>query len=334
MQKKIGFIALTLVLVLALSACGIKDGVQNAISDALSGESSSDTGDHSDDADKDADSNSSSSNPIGKITLSNATDKWPSGVYNAYSIPEYKAGKVVYTYPEDEAGSVFIETTREDMLAYIDGLLAKGFRMSEGDYERMQERSWESFEIFFPDYGGAFGIEGHFSFENDGKGTSTWTYDDDGNDVEFYYNFSLHMAQHGSPEGWTRKDLLAAVGISDDALIFSGADKSVGSIDVTFSMTDPVYIMFEIDFTFDYNLTREFWVPYTLKLAQAFIDASDDGKIVETFTQEPIDLATKQEDGVPGFLYTHGGKTFMVQLAGETGYGEELTIVVQQLQVN
>ena len=337
MIKKISLLALSLVLVLvlALSACGVKDSMQNAISDALTGESTSGTGAHTNEADNSSSSNGSDSNPgTGRVTLSNATDQWPSGVYNAYGIPEYKAGKVIYAYPEDESGNVFIQTTREDLLAYIDGLLAKGFRMSEGDYERMQERSWESFEIYFPDYGGAYAIEGNFSFENDGKGNSSTLYDDDGNEEAFYYNLSLYMANHGLPEGWTRKDLLSAIGISDDVLIFPGANKSVGSIDVTFSMADPVNIMFEIDFTFDYNLTKAFWTPYTLKLAQAFIDASDDGKILETFTQEPIDLAAKQEDGVPGFLYNYNGKMFMVQMAGESGYGEGLTIIVQQLQVN
>jgi len=110
------------------------------------------------------------------------------------------------------------------------------------------------------------------------------------------------------------------------------ASKVVGSVDTLFMTEDPLYYMFEVDFHFDYNLTIEYIRAYSVKLAEAFIKASDDGQILELFTQSPIDPSAKLDTGIPSFLYNYGGKMHMVMISGESGFGQGITIVVQQVQ--
>ena len=310
---------------------GLLGGDESGLLEGMLGEGSGSSG--SDSATGNSNSSGGSDNGFGTVKLSKATDKWPSGVYDAYGVPEFKAGKVSFTYPEDESGAVYMQCTREDMLAYVDALLAKGFRISDIDYECMQERTWESFEIYFPTPGGEFSIDGYFTYENEGKGNTEYGWqEDEEEDFEFTFNFRMYIAQRGKPEGWTKKGLLEKIGISDDVIMVPDASKVVGSVDTLFMTEDPLYYMFEVDFHFDYNLTIEYIRAYSVKLAEAFIKASDDGQILELFTQSPIDPSAKLDTGIPSFLYNYGGKMHMVMISGESGFGQGITIVVQQVQ--
>jgi hypothetical protein len=312
-MKKLIALALTLVLALSLAACG------------GSGNNNSDNSD-----------NSSEASDAGQIQTSSATDRWPSGVYGALGIPEYTAGRVVYAYPDDESGHVYIhETTREDLLAYVEELRAKGFRLSENAQERLENRSWESEEIYFPEPGNRYHLDLYFTFENDGAGSTEYFLldEDDEEETEISFNVRFYLYDHGSTDGWgwNQTGLLEDYGIPDSAIMIENADQIVEEVE---SSGVPMMGGIGIDFVHDFELTAELWRPWEIRLLEACIAASDDGQALGTFTQEPIDVeaARASDYGLGGWLYNYNGSTYMVQLFAEAGYGETLSVMIQRLQ--
>ena len=342
-MKKVHFITIVLALFMAfaLSACNsIGEAIGEAVVNSITGESSADsTAKPSDkDADKDIDKDTGSGkdadngSAFGTVKTSGATDKWPSGVYSAYGIPDFKGGKVAYAAPNDEYGYTYMQSTREEFITFVDDLLAKGFRMREGDRERLNERTWESFDIYFPDYGGDKYISIYYNFDPETNGMTTEDWDEDGNEVSFQYNFGIYICQSSYPEGWTQSNLLTAVGIPDEVMIPDNANKMVDEVEVFIKNAEPVYIMFSIEFTFDYYLSAEFWGPFCFDFARACEDASDDGKIISIFTQEAIDIDTAEWKDLSSFAYTHNGKLVITQLMAEEGYGSAISIAVRHAE--
>lgn len=103
--------------------------------------------------------------------------QWPAVVYDQYGIPEPKtAGKIVFTQFGDE-GSYQYEVcyknvTREELLAWTNGLKAKGFRMEERDQERLDKSAYDyDVMIYQPEEGKdkclrvAFDFKDGMSFE-------------------------------------------------------------------------------------------------------------------------------------------------------------------------
>lgn len=263
----------------------------------------------------------------GEIQLSNRTDAWPSGVYNAMGVPEFTAAEVVYAYPEDETGYVCLNASREELIAYVDDLLSQGFHMADYNYENLQSHTWESFSLYFPNPGGQYSLECYYSWENDGAGTESYAYDEDYNEFSYTYNVRFCLENHGTAEGFTENGYLESAGIPDEALRLENADTIVASTGGGAYATDMLNVNFSIEFVFDYNLTHEFWRPYTANIIQACIDASDDGKALDIWG-EPIDLKTAEEEGCASWTYLYNGKLLVAQVFCESGYGESYNLMI------
>lgn len=332
MKKRILALFMVLTLVFCFTGCGEN---AEALGDLLNRISEAkDSGQDDDDYNEDEEDYSEDTGTEDSVNIrtSDKTDVWPAGVYDALGVPEYTEGEIVYAYPNDEEGHVFINTTREELIAYVDELLAQGFHMADYNYENLQSHSWESFNLYFPEAGGEYSLYCYYSWENDGTGSSELIWDENsGEEFEIHYNVMMDLYRHGYPQGWNCEGGLESVGISDDKLKIENADKIVESVESISYGMDMVYVGMGIDFAFDYNLTPDFWRPFQSKLAQACADAADDGKIVD-YSGEAIDISAVAEEGLSGWLYTYDGKLLMVQVFCESGYGEAITIMIQQME--
>lgn len=303
-MKKLLVLAVSLALVLSLAACG-------------------------------GDNGSPAGNNGGTTKLSSATDKWPSGVYNPLGVPEYKAGKLVYAYPNDEGGNVFYNTTREEVIAYIDSLKEKGFHMYENNYESLKTKSWESFEVYFPNPGGKYALSVIYSWENDGKGNNTELYEEDSGEVfTIDYNLCISLINHGAPEGWNTKNLLTSVGLTDDMLMIENANKIISGVNKSDMMSvmaaskGYLYAGMGIGFAFDYNLTKEFLIDYELKLLDACKSISDDGKVTGIFGD--LNMEEIKTKGCSAWIYNYNGKKLSVQIFAETGYDAGISVIIME----
>jgi hypothetical protein len=227
------------------------------------------------------------------------------------------------------------DTTREAFLAYMSELKEHGFRWSDNAQERMENRTWESEDIFFPEPGNRYSLSLYFSFENDGAGASEYMpVDGDGEEgTEVFYNLRFSLSDHGNPSdwGWNKTGLLADYGIPDEAIMIENADQIVEEVE---SSDIPLVGGMGIQFVHDFELTADIWRPWEIRLLEACIEASDDGQVLNSFSQEPIDVeeAKAGDYGLGGWLYTYKGKTYMFQIFAESGYGEGISVMIQQIQ--
>ena len=158
MVKRVFYLCLALILVLALAACGGKSG-----DTAGSGGSGS----------------AASSAPAasgGKLE----DGKWPTSIYSAYGVEELStSGRVVYTELWDEGSyqyAVYYNgVTREELNAWVDKLLDKGFRMDERHRERLSS-TWDyDIMLYMPQEKSPYRLRLAFDF---GSGMSFEYYDD------------------------------------------------------------------------------------------------------------------------------------------------------------
>ena len=135
-----------------------------------------------------------------------ADGKWPAAVYDKYGIPELKTnGKIVYTDFQTEGSYQYLVdykgVTREEMLAWVNSLKEKGFRLTDLNQEMLEKRAWEhDIMLYQPEEGKDMRMRIGFDFENM---MSFEYYTDDPNsafdvverDDEYYidYNFSVSL---------------------------------------------------------------------------------------------------------------------------------------------
>ena len=94
------------------------------------------------------DGGDAASDESGNTVSSLAAGKWPTAVYAQYGIDELQTkGKIVFTdFADDDAYQYRVYykgVTREEMLAWVDKLKAKGFRLTEMNDEKLRNKSYE-----------------------------------------------------------------------------------------------------------------------------------------------------------------------------------------------
>ncbi len=96
--------------------------------------------------------------------------KWPSAMFGKYGIDELKTGgKIVMTQFEgsdDFRYEVWYKgVSREELLAWLNGLKGKGFRMTDMDWNRVEKKDWEHVYLYLPEEGKDRFVELFFNFE-------------------------------------------------------------------------------------------------------------------------------------------------------------------------
>ena len=85
-----------------------------------------------------------------------ADGKWPASVYDKYGIDEIKTnGKLVFTNFGTDGSSqyevYYKGVTKDEVLAYVNSLKAKGFRISARDQDILENRTWEHVILYQAD---------------------------------------------------------------------------------------------------------------------------------------------------------------------------------------
>ncbi|MDR1728007.1 MAG: hypothetical protein LBT74_08845 [Acidobacteriota bacterium] len=268
------------------------------------------------------------------VVTSNKTDEWPGGVYDAYGIPEYKAGKVVFANPGDRQGGVYIQTTREDLLGYVGQLQGKGFRVKDAYLEALAGKRWENFEVFFPRPGGQYALSLGFSFDDGGKGYSEMFYDEGSGEERWIdFNLSLHLVRHGAPAGVKKADLLTELGIPDSATI-PGDAAMIDELETAGNLATGGQVAYSFEYAFDYELTLDAQKAYADRLIDACAAASDDGKLILSGFGggEAVSAAVAKEKAATTWAYAHKGRRCVIHVTGEGGYGGKIDVRAQAAQ--
>ena len=100
--------------------------------------------------------------------------KWPAAVYGKYGITELPTkGKIVYTDFSGEKDSYMYRiaykgVTREELLAWVNSLKEKGFRLEERDEERLNKKGYDyDVMVYQPEEGKDMRMRISFDFNND-----------------------------------------------------------------------------------------------------------------------------------------------------------------------
>ncbi len=97
--------------------------------------------------------------------------QWPAAVYDKYGIDEIKTnGRIVFTQFDEESSYLYEvyykDVTKEEMLAWIESLKAKGFRISDRHQEIADNNSWESIMLYQPEEGKDMRLRITFDWKN------------------------------------------------------------------------------------------------------------------------------------------------------------------------
>lgn len=137
--------------------------------------------------------------------------QWPAAVYDKYGIAEPKtAGKIVFTQFEGDGSYqyevCYKDVTREELLAWVDGLKQKGFRLESRDQERLEKSAYDyDVMLYQPEDGKdmcmriAFDFKDGMSFEyyadepNPAFEVTTVTDDNGDEHLEICYNLKVSL---------------------------------------------------------------------------------------------------------------------------------------------
>lgn len=143
-----------------------------------------------------------------EVSVTNESNKWPSGVYDVYGIPKCTSGKLVYAMPNSEVGEVFIKGTPNDLKAYVNKLIDAGFRMNSNHLAIInkvpKDLNMET-KIYSPNVGDGYVLNIVYTNKDNGKGVDALIKADPEKgiekDVEFLYNLYIKV----EPKAYSKK---------------------------------------------------------------------------------------------------------------------------------
>lgn len=243
-----------------------------------------------------------------EIILSDATDKWPSGVYDYYGIPEYTSGSLVYARPNNKYGDVYYQTTMDELDSYLKNVTNKGIRIDE----KAKTDSYASYYMFDKDAGKGFYVS--VEFENKKVDVNGESKD---------YNLYMSICEDAYPEKNIQKDLLVDYGFSDEEIIPQNVEVLTAEV-LNYGAEKKV----EFRTGFDVSVTEEDNKAYHAQIVDACAKLSDDGKL-ENLEGEKVSAQEVKDDFTTVWKYTINGKTHKINFTVQTGIGVSYNFVIQ-----
>lgn len=176
----------------------------------------------------------SGSSSSGGSTNGLADGKWPASIYDKYGIMELPTkGKIVFTdfSGEDQSYQYRIDykgVTREELVAWVNGLKEKGFRLEERDDERLNKSGYDhDVMLYQPGESKDMRLRIGFDFNNDmefdywtDEPNPAFTYEESDSDEGNYiikYNVALSLNPINQDRG--AEGSIEALGIKADDLL-------------------------------------------------------------------------------------------------------------------
>lgn len=264
-----------------------------------------------------------------EVSLTEDTTQWPSGVYDAYSIPKYTAGKVSFAKPNDKNGEVYIKTTVKEFRTYINKLIDAGFRMNSEHLNRINKENNLSIttKLYSPNIGDGYILHVVYTNKDGGKGVDAFVGKDVmvgiNQDYEFFYNLSIKIEPKAYSKKLIQDDLLSFYGISNEALTpkFEFAT-------ITREVPDDINVLIHYDVGFDRALTEEEIEEYKKQVIKEVEKIADENKIYD-YNNEVVVVDEFIESGFSEFNYNFKGKNFslLFEMIPEIGEPCMITLI-------
>ncbi len=270
-----------------------------------------------------------------EIVLSSDTTKWPNGIYDAYGIPEYKAGTFEFAFPNNENGEVYISTTFSEFKAYMNELMDKGFRIEDYDLEQLNDYDPNDkydvdgglyLRVLAPKQGEGYSITIVFSEAKNSRLLRAYEFEGIEEDITINYNMTMYIEKRDYPAESKDTDLLTEIGLSDEAVI---PEFKLYTIEKDKDERGHYNINF--DAGYDFELTKEQSNKYKMKMVNEILKVSDDGKIYDVRGNE--ELVTDDDKLVGAYVYKYQGTRYRIYCELSPGVnGGRMAVGVETLE--
>lgn len=264
-----------------------------------------------------------------EVSVTNETNKWPSGVYDVYGIPKCTSGKLVYAMPNSEVGEVFIKGTPNDLKAYVNKLIDAGFRMNSNHLaiinKVLKDLNMET-KIYSPNVGDGYVLNIVYTNKDNGKGVDALIKADPEKgiekDVEFLYNLYIKVEPKAYSKKLVHDDLLTYYGISNEIMTpkFEFAT-------MTRNTKDPAAVSILLDIGYDRTITEDDILAYKRQIVEEVQKVSDDKKIY-TYNDEEISVDEFIDYRLEELKYNYKGKSYSILFELSTEVGEVFAITL------
>lgn len=244
-----------------------------------------------------------------EIVLSDASDKWPAGVYDYYGIPEYTSGTLVYAQPNSNLGEVYFNTTLDEFDAYIKDIEAKGFRYAET--ARIPNSSIVKGKIFDKETGKGYYIVVDFMEKSMPLGGENKT-----------FNLQFMVQNDGYPEKNVPEDIVKDFGLTNEDILPKDKDVYVLKKEDYGTQTK-----ISLDLGFDASVTDKEYEEYQNQLVDACAKISENGLLNEK--GETVNADTLKKDLALSWQYTFGGKTYKIMFNSNHNIGDGLGFMIK-----
>lgn len=314
MKKTITYILVAIILIfslICLTGCGNSEQITNSEENSVNAENSEKV----------------------EVVTSGEYKKWPSGVYNAYGIPEYTYGEVVFAEPYSENGSVHLNTTITELRSYVNLLITKDFKINEENLTSLKEYNPNpdsEYElekelrgtIYAPKEGAGYTISYAYRAKPYEGMIPANSFENITEDYEYEYNCSLYINIEEYPEENIESDLLTKYGLSNEEIlptfkIYEAEKNDSSRMDVVF-----------MNMGYDSYHSEEEIKSYKLQLANAFEKSSDDSKIYD-YSGESVISTDEEKKELNAFVYKYEGTDFLVVLEMYAGYSANMYIRIE-----
>ena len=267
-----------------------------------------------------------SSSSSGSSTTNGLADgKWPASIYDKYGITELPTkGKIVYTdfSGEDRSYQYRIDyktVTREELVAWVNGLKAKGFRLEERDNERLNKSGYDhDVMLYQPGEGKDMRLRIGFDFNNDmefdywaDEPNPAFTYEESDSDEGNYiikYNVELSLNPINQDRG--AEGSIEALGIKAEDLLGGIVRKASMSTSATGGAG------IGVNFLSDHEITEADFNAIQDKLADLL--AAKGVKFTNTLNGKEYTVDQLKADKVRSYNIELNGKKFFMMSRSDT----------------
>lgn len=249
---------------------------------------------------------------------------WPTAVYDKYGIDEMQTqGKIVFTNFQNE-GTFQYEVyykgvTRDEVLAYVKGLKAKGFRLTARNQEILEKRASEDVFLYQKGEGKDMCLQLYFNFKN--NDTMDYYADevnpayeiqekDDSYFIEYNFRIALNPVENqqiteGSIEalGLTAADLQGLPGVR---IVELKEGTNGGSIRMAFFR--------------DHEVTDADLTALHRKVAEVL--EAKGVKMSHVFSGNNLSAEQLKSDGIRSYMVEKDGKKFLLMPHSDTRAGD------------
>lgn len=253
-----------------------------------------------------------------------ADGKWPASVYDKYGIDEIKTnGKLVYTaFATDGSNQyeVFYKgVTKDEVLAYVNALKAKGFRISARDQKILEERSWEHVTLYQADEKKDVCLRIFFNYkENEtmeyyaDEPNPAFDIQEEGDQMFISYNFRVMLNPIENEAKSNGK--MDALGIA--AADFAGIP-SVRVVDLNEGANGG---SIQLNFFRDHETTAEDIAALHSKVAEVL--AAKGAKFSHVFSGKELTTESLKAENIRSYMVEREGKKFLLMPNSDTEPGD------------